>query len=572
MPYSAVCPFTTGLFPCVELTTAAALLGQLLLTMGCGDGGKPTTVNPIAWATPVASSIYEQDRPLEVAIEVTPGNWEQLRVDGRSMAAILAPTPTAFEYAKFSATVHVEGVEYRNVEIRKKGFIGSLSTLRPSLKLDFGAQVGIDEAEARRLTLNNDLQDPSHVRQCLSYRLFNQVGIPAPRCAYAHVVVNGNDLGIYTSVEPIRKRMLERFFDDASGQLYEGTLADLTVESVDRVEAKRPAPGADREDLAGVVAALAAADDQVMERLEAVVDLDRFRTFWALETLLGHWDGYSGNANNYYIYSDPTSGKLVFLPWGTDQVFVGRPNFNDDPYEPTGYAHGALSRRLYDLPEQRAAFKQRLEELLAELWQPELLLETVDELVELASETNQTALAELKEHIRTHGRTVLAALQGPLPEVPLRAAPSPDSCANTTSDISGSFDLSFSLTGSNAGQFAWQGSLDGQSVDVNLTGIVVGDDANPDAVVVLGLGDISGRGATTGFILPKSSLLPGVHPFHSFESFGFVNVLDPEAGEEVGVGLIGDGKLTVVEGSTQLGQPITATFTAQLFQSQCVNW
>ena len=31
-----------------------------------------------------------------------------------------------------------------------------------------------------------------------------------------------------------------------------------------------------------------------------LVDLDSFFTFWAVEGLLGFWDGYSGNYNNFF--------------------------------------------------------------------------------------------------------------------------------------------------------------------------------------------------------------------------------------------------------------------------------
>ena len=52
-----------------------------------------------------------------------------------------------------------------------------------------------------------------------------------------------------------------------------------------------------------------------------MLDVDRFVTMTALDILFCHWDGYAMNRNNYRIYSDPESGKFVFMPHGLDQLF-----------------------------------------------------------------------------------------------------------------------------------------------------------------------------------------------------------------------------------------------------------
>ena len=42
-----------------------------------------------------------------------------------------------------------------------------------------------------------------------------------------------------------------------------------------------------------------------------LVDLDSFYTFWAVEGLLGFWDRYSGNRNNFFIYLNPEMDKFL---------------------------------------------------------------------------------------------------------------------------------------------------------------------------------------------------------------------------------------------------------------------
>src|SRR5690606_32903219 len=104
----------------------------------------------------------------------------------------------------------IDGVTIDSVAIRKKGFIGSLDEQRPSLKVKFDEYIEQDPiAGLDRLTLNNNKQDESQVSQYLTYRLFNAAGVPAPRCNFARVTVNGEYLGIYSNVESIRRPFLE---------------------------------------------------------------------------------------------------------------------------------------------------------------------------------------------------------------------------------------------------------------------------------------------------------------------------------------------------------------------------
>ena len=82
--------------------------------------------------------------------------------------------------------------------IRKKGFLGSQNPIRPSLKIKLNH---VDEKGQidglTDLTFNNNQQDVSLVSQFMGYGLFNAIGSPAPRCAYAKLTVNGQNMGIY---------------------------------------------------------------------------------------------------------------------------------------------------------------------------------------------------------------------------------------------------------------------------------------------------------------------------------------------------------------------------------------
>ena len=151
------------------------------------------------------------------------------------MGLFSAGPPQPFTYHRGHTVV--DGLAIADVGVRKKGFFGSIDSVRPSLIVDFNRYVPQQPIDGiGRLTLNNNKQDTSCVGQYLAYFLFRAAGVPAARAGFASVTVNGEGLGIYTLVEPIKKPFLARAFGDSAGSLYEGTVADLVPESLGKLE------------------------------------------------------------------------------------------------------------------------------------------------------------------------------------------------------------------------------------------------------------------------------------------------------------------------------------------------
>ena len=345
------------------------------------------------------------DRVLEVSIEIASEDWDTLRHQTRTFEDLMAEIekynlsqPFADIYDWFSATVTVsvdgvttDGETYTEVGVRKKGFLGSQSDTKPSLKLRFDKYVdgqtlgGVIE----RMTLNNSKQDPSMVNTCLGYQVFAAAGLPASRCNFATVTVNGENLGLYVHVEEIKKPMLTRHFDSAEGNLYEGNISDFTPDYRGTIEKKTNEDADDWSDIDAVVAALLDPSDAGLEALDKFVDLDRFLTFWATEALAGHWDGYAGNRNNYHFYREP-DGPFVFIPWGVDDLFHLKddPNIFDEISDPppSVLALSAIPNRLYNHPDWRLKYAERLKYLLESVWLEDELLTSVDRMAAIVQE------------------------------------------------------------------------------------------------------------------------------------------------------------------------------------------
>ena len=358
----------------------------------------PTVAPEAPEATDPSDAYFAMDRVLEVSIEIEPADWDTLRHQGRTFEDLMAEIekynlsrPFASIYDWFSATVTIDGETHTEVGIRKKGFLGSQSDTKPSLKLRYDKYVdgqslgGVME----RMTLNNSIQDPSMVNTCLAYQVFADAGNPAPRCNFATVTVNGKELGLYVHVEEIKAPMLARHFESAEGNLYEGTISDFTPEYQGTIEKKTNEDPDDWSDVDAVMAALLDPSEAGLVALGGLVDLDRFLSFWATESLVGHWDGYAGDRNNYHFYREP-DGKFVFIPWGVDDVF----HLKDDPNPfdniseppPSVLALAAIPNRLYNIPEWRAKYAVRMKEILNSVWNEEDLLANVDQMAAIVQE------------------------------------------------------------------------------------------------------------------------------------------------------------------------------------------
>lgn len=326
-----------------------------------------------------ADSLFQSERLVEINFELDEKDWDILRFQSRSIVGSLGRTPADSPFTYVKANMTIDGKMIQDVGIRKKGFLGSLDDIRPSLKIkfsEFREQDPIDGVD--RLTLNNNKQDPACVGQLLAYRMYNRAGTISPRCGLAKVTVNGQYLGIYSNVESIKPPFLARGFGDGSGDLFEGTVADFYPEWVKKFEKKNKQASRDqiRE-----LADLLAADEVDLEKLDTLVDIDAFLRFWATESLLGFWDGYCHNQNNFFVYSNPANSKFYFIPWGLDSSFASKSLLPPYRIRPKSvHAKAILPNKLYRIPEIQDRYLATLNSILADHWNEEELLAEIERL------------------------------------------------------------------------------------------------------------------------------------------------------------------------------------------------
>lgn len=301
---------------------SSLLIFALLLGLWHGAGFAAEKSAKAKKSEPPETDLFNGSNVVRIAITLSNEGLSTLRRNGWGWNG-RNTRPTA------KATIGDGHMLYTNVAIHLKGAAGSFRPLddRPAFTLNFDKFAPEQTFHGlRKISLNNSVQDPSYLDEKICRELFHAAGVPVPRSDFAVVTLNGKMLGLYVLVEGFNKQFLRRYFKNVSGNLYDGGFCrevneDLAVNSGDKPE--------DRSDIQRLlVAAGETSNKRSLDELAKVLDVDRFISFIAMEVLTVHWDGYALNRNNYRLYHDLDSDRMVFMPHGLDQMFATVPQGN----------------------------------------------------------------------------------------------------------------------------------------------------------------------------------------------------------------------------------------------------
>jgi hypothetical protein len=258
-------------------------------------------------------TVFDDTVVQEFALEIPEDSWDALSGGWGHTGSN--------EYYEATFTGRGEKLE---VGIRLKGsstFQGI--DQKPNFKIKFDEFVKDQELEdADCFDLQNEMYDPSYMKEFLAYKAFREAGLPASRTGWAHLTVNGEDYGLYGIVEKEDGRYLKQWFDDTTGSVYESVGCDLT--GTHCWELDKDGDGDDPGDLADLQDA-ASDSSGWYDSIQTVVDWPVVSRSLALEMSIAHWDGYSGNLNNIRVYHEPTVDRWYYTPWSTDLSFGANP-------------------------------------------------------------------------------------------------------------------------------------------------------------------------------------------------------------------------------------------------------
>jgi spore coat protein H len=296
------------------------------------------------------------------------------------------------------ANVTVNGVTCTNVAVRQKGGGTTDGTRqgRPPLHLNFKGQL---VAGVRKLSLNNNVFDTSYLRDALSYKLSNDFGVRAPRTAFAKVYLKTSDsaqrtyLGLYTATEIVDEAWVNQRFGTKGGLLMKPR-APLFAQARDwraiaeRAVPKTQATDAEQARMVALARLVNNAPDETFARdLPSYIDLNNLLRYFVLNVALANHDSYFAMNKNYYLYLNPATSKLTFIPWDFDLSFGGhflfgtpeqRMNLSID--RPTD---DRLFTRLLAIPEVKERYRALMREFVDKHLQPAAIGQQIDSLAAL---------------------------------------------------------------------------------------------------------------------------------------------------------------------------------------------
>ena len=338
-------------------TQYAVWLTLLLLSGIARTETIPTQTNSFRGA-----ELFDHETVYRIQIELSPANVQALRASSR-------------RYVR--ATVRQDGKIYQEVGIHLKGSTGSFRSIddKPGLTLDFGRFVSGQKFHGlRKIHLNNSVEDPAYLNEEIGGDLFRDAGVPAPRVTHALVELNNRPLGLYVLIEGFTEDFLGMYFKRTDGTLFDQNPSGNDGQNQQQqLENKSDAaPG----EMDALMAATREPDlGRRWNRLENELDVDRFVTLMALEVMICHRDGYCLAQNNFRVYHDPGSNKMVYFPHGMDQLF-GK---SDLPWKP--HMAGPVARSLMETLEGRRRYEARFSELFTNLFVIEQLTNRVNQIV-----------------------------------------------------------------------------------------------------------------------------------------------------------------------------------------------
>ncbi|MCP4677262.1 MAG: hypothetical protein GY854_17460, partial [Deltaproteobacteria bacterium] len=186
------------------------------------------------------------------------------------------------------------------------------------LKVDFNRVVEGQEFDGlEKLNLHSSAQNFVTVDEDLSYGAMRDFGIPTARTGWAKVSVNGEQLGLYATVEQMNADFLRCHFDEPMGDLYkpeepEGNLSYLGSlwEDYSLIEHKWP----EQSDHHSFLNMIDVINHDGLAAFPSVLDVNGVMTYLASVSAVGAPDYYGSYGHNYYLF-ESSPGIFTMLPW-----------------------------------------------------------------------------------------------------------------------------------------------------------------------------------------------------------------------------------------------------------------
>jgi spore coat protein CotH len=282
------------------------------------------------------------------------------------------------------------GIRYKGNSSLSSGYQAGNGKLPFRIKFDYYANdypeiTGQTFYGFSDLSLSSNYDDESFMREKVATDLFREFGVAAPQSAFYELYVDYGEgpvyFGLYTFVEVIFDKMLASQFGSNAGNCYkpdgDGAAWSSTTFNITDFGKKTNEELGDWSDIWSVYDALHASTrtsnaSQYQTDLEAVFDVDLFLKYLAVNNTIQNWDTYGRMTHNYYLYNDPATNLMTWIPWDNNEAFTEGKQGGSLAFElnDADLANWPLISYLIDIPAYRATYDAYIDDFINTTFEP----------------------------------------------------------------------------------------------------------------------------------------------------------------------------------------------------------
>lgn len=227
--------------------------------------------------------------------------------------------------------VNIDGVDIDTIGVKLKGnsSFNSYPGVKKSFKLSFDQYIDTNQYDGlHSLNLNNGFKDPTMLREKVMLDFLRSQGLPAPRCTFAKLYLNGSYWGLYSMVEEVDKVFVNDLIGNKDGNLFKGDPSGNlqwygSEDSLyyTKYELHTNDSLNDWSDLVHLIDVINHAGSSLVDSLEPILNTGNTLGIWATDLLFANLDSYTGTGHNYYLYHNTASGKFERIAWDANEAF-----------------------------------------------------------------------------------------------------------------------------------------------------------------------------------------------------------------------------------------------------------
>jgi len=354
--------------------------------------------------------VFDNDNIAEIRISIEQDSLDILFAVGNE---------GSYEYLTADFSYESENIPLTtvsNVGLRLRGAIPRYCKKR-DFKISFNKFVsGRNFYGLKKFNLRSLNRDPSIIREKICLDLLKDMNAVSTRASFVKLYINDEYWGLYLNVEQVDGNFLNAHCGNSNGNLYKcARYANLSIrEDGDYkftfgppeyaphqiVRAYKLSTNETEDDYTDLINLIDVINNtsyyNFTNDLENSFNVQSFLKAQAVSVIVGDWDGFWSNQNNYYIYHNTNTNRFEFIPrdldltlgvdWGggeyaTPDIYNFGPVNDDSP----------LINRMFSVPEYKGEYSKYIKQLIDnyflidQIWPK---IEDTKELIQSAAEND----------------------------------------------------------------------------------------------------------------------------------------------------------------------------------------